>query len=89
MATRFGIGAGTARGIASGAQGIVAAPPTNMGNGSGGPGMLGGTVTAVGTSIGNDIDDLRAGRFTLGAVGLSVVVLIAFYMWTRSAQGGG
>lgn len=86
MATRMGIGAGSSRGIATGAQGIVNAPPTNAGNGSGGAGtILAGTVA----SVGSDVSDLMAGRLTLGAVGLSVVALIALYVWTRSAQGGG
>lgn len=67
--------------------GIVNAPPTHTGNGSGGAGVLGGNVSSA--SIGGEIDDLLAGRITLGVVSLSIIGLVAFYVWTRSAQGGG
>ena len=83
IARRRGIGSG----IASGAQGIVNAPPTAPGNGSGGAGVLGGAAFA--NSVTGEIDDLMAGRITLGMVGLVVVGFVGFYIWTRSAQGGG
>ena len=82
--TKFrGIGSG----IVTGAQGIVNAAPTAPSNGSGGAGTL--NVGAVTSGIGGEIDDLMAGRITLGMVAASIVILGAFYFWTRSAQGGG
>jgi hypothetical protein len=78
---------GKYRGIGSGAAGIVNAPPTAPGNGSGGAGALGSVPGA--SAARGEIDDLLAGRLTLSGVGIVVIALVAFYVWTRSAQGGG
>lgn len=83
MGASWGIGAASGR--------RVSVPPTNPGNGSGGAGVLAPAAAggrAVATSVRSDVSDLTAGRITLGLVELTVVSLIAFYLWTRSQQGG-
>lgn len=79
---RYGIGASMPR---TGAQ-SGNAPPVYPSNGSGGPGILGGTVS-IGSAQ-QEISDLTAGRITLAMVEITFVGLIAFYLWTRSSQGG-
>lgn len=67
------------------------APPTTPSNGSGGPGILGGPVgqtVNVQPAIA-EISDVTTGRITLGLVNLTILLMIGFYAWTRSAQGGG
>lgn len=84
MVASWGIGAASGRRT-------FATPPTNPGNGSGGAGVLAPAAQsgrAVATSVRSDITDLTAGRITLGLVELTLVGLIAFYLWTRSQQGG-
>jgi hypothetical protein len=83
MAKRYGIGAVTSR-----TSGVTAgnAPPVYPSNGAGGPGILGHAVS-VGSAR-NEISDLMAGRITLVMVEVAFVGLIAFYLWTRSSQGG-
>lgn len=67
--------------------GSVQAAPTNPGNGSGGPGILGGTVNF--SPALSEVSDITTGRITLGMVNLTMLLMIGFYVWTRSAQGGG
>lgn len=91
--TRYGIG-NTAR-----ARGIVNALPTSPESGSGGAGTLRGTASAVGeTARGwradlspavGEVGQITTGRVTLGMVNATVLALIVFYYWTRTAQGGG
>lgn len=91
MARRYGIG-GTARYRAVAA---VQSPPTNPGNGSGGPGILRGLGdTASMPSINlspalSEVSEATTGRVTLGMVNLTILAMLGFYYWTRSAQGGG
>lgn len=76
----------------------VQAPPTNPGNGSGGPGILRGIATgdtgrlpgvaALSPAIA-EVGEVRTGRITLGMVNLTILAMLGFYYWTRSAQGGG
>lgn len=82
---RYGMGAAPHNG--ANAQ----TPPTNPGNGSGGAGVLGAMRTGGGftaATIRTDLSDVTTGRLTLGVIELALVGLIAFYIWTRSAQGG-
>lgn len=81
--TRYGIGASVV-GKARAATANV--PPVYPSNGSGGPGILGGTVSLG--SAQHEISDLTTGRITLAMVEIAFVGLIAFYLWTRSSQGG-
>lgn len=80
---KYGIGASPA-----GKTKVAAgnAPPVYPSNGSGPPGILGGTVS-LGAAQG-ELSDLMTGRITLAIVDLAFVGLIAFYLWTRSSQGG-
>jgi hypothetical protein len=78
----YGIGAASGRRLTS--QPAPAAP----GQGSGGAGSLRAAPAAIGGAVRTDVSDATAGRLTLGVVELSLVALIAFYVWTRSAQGG-
>lgn len=78
--------AGKRRGISSGGGGNVQAPPTTPSNGSGGPGVLG---TFSVTPAVNEVADAATGRITLAMVDLTILAMIGFYLWTRSAQGGG
>lgn len=75
------------RGMGSGGAAVNAAP-TAPGNGSGGEGAL-----AIGplnfSSAVAEIGDVTTGRITLGMVNFTILAMIAFYIWTRSAQGGG
>lgn len=81
--TRYGIGAS----VAGRAKTVTGnAPPVYPSNGAGGPGILGGTISAKG--VGAEISDLTAGRITLAMVEVAFVGLIAFYLWTRTSQGG-
>lgn len=51
-----------------------------------------GVNTAGGFSFANlsgDVADVTTGRFTLGTVGVVVVAMVLFYIYTRSVQGGG
>ena len=80
---KYGIGASVV-GRAKAATGNV--PPVYPSNGSGGPGILGGAVS-LGTAQ-TELSDLTTGRITLAMVEVAFVGLIAFYLWTRSSQGG-
>jgi len=80
---RYGIGASAPR--TGGASGN--APPVYPSNGSGGPGVLGGATVSIGAAQ-NELSDLMTGRITLAMVEVAFVGLIAFYLWTRSSQGG-
>jgi hypothetical protein len=76
---RYGIGATNGR--------IVNAPSTSPSSGSGGAGTLPiGNLSF--TSAQGELSDVTTGRITLGVVNLALIGLIAFYLWTRSAQGG-
>lgn len=79
--------AGRLRGMGSLGGANVQAPPTASGNGSGGPGILGGTVNA--SPAFDELSDITTGRITLGAINFVILAMIGFYFWTRSAQGGG
>lgn len=81
MPPRYGIGSASGRRMAA---------PTNAGNGSGGAGALPGTSGgfAIAGAIKSDVSDLTAGRVTLGLVNVTLLGLIAFYIWTRTRQGG-
>lgn len=79
---RYGIGASVAQRVGAAAGN---APPVYPSNGSGGPGILGGTVS-VGSAQ-SELSDLTTGRITLGLVNVAFLGLIAFYLWTRSSQG--
>lgn len=76
----------TPRGIGRG--GTVNAPPTAPSNGSGGEGALNIGPLNIAPVVG-EIGDATTGRITLGMVNLTILALIGFYWWTRSAQGGG
>lgn len=81
---RYGIGASAPRtGGKTGNQ-----PPVYPSNGSGPPGVLGGASTVSIGSAQNELSDLMTGRITLAMVEIAFVGLIAFYLWTRSSQGG-
>lgn len=75
----------------------IQAPPTNPGNGSGGPGLLrglaqGDTGRLPGVNLAPalaEVGDAKTGRITLGMVNLTILAMLGFYYWTRSAQGGG
>lgn len=68
----------------------VQAPPLTPESGSGGPGPLGGIGQTVNVRPAlSEISDVTTGRITLGMVNLTVLLMIGFYVWTRSAQGGG
>ena len=71
----------------------VQAPPTAPSNGSGGPGKIAGIgQTSSGITIQpalSEVSDVTTGRITLGLINLTVLAMIGFYVWTRSAQGGG
>lgn len=92
LGTKYGPGGG-ARGRASSPL-TVQAPPTNPGNGSGGPGVLrafgdtGRGGINLSPAIG-EASDVKTGRITLAAVNTIIIVMVGFYYWTRSAQGGG
>lgn len=75
------------RGIGSQGGGNLQAPPTAPSNGSGGPGVLGGAVNV--SPAWSEVADATTGRVTLGIVNLTILAMIGFYVWTRSAQGGG
>lgn len=85
----YGIG-GTGR---SRVSALVQAPPTAPDNGSGGPGVLGGignTMRGIDLSAAtSEISDVTTGRVTLGMVNLTILLMLGFYYWTRTAQGGG
>lgn len=78
------------RGMGNTARGIVNAPPTAPGNGSGGAGTLPGTGTSVSFSPAvAELGDITTGRLTLAMVNTVILLMLGFYWWTRSAQGGG
>jgi hypothetical protein len=77
---------GKRRGIGGGG-GNMQAPPTAPGNGSGGPGIIGGGINV--SPAFNEVADATTGRITLAMVNLTILLGIGFYVWTRSAQGGG
>lgn len=73
-------------------------PPTSPDSGSGGAGILhiGQTNNAAASGGGvsirpalDEIGDVTTGRITLGLINLTILAMIGFYVWTRSAQGGG
>jgi hypothetical protein len=73
------------RGIGGGG---ASAPPTSPESGSGGGGILpiGGVSVAPAVS---ELSAVTTGRITLGMVNFALLAMIGFYLWTRSAQGGG
>jgi hypothetical protein len=70
----------------------LAYAPTNPSSGSGGAGTIGAGSNGGGgfsfAAARAEIDDATTGRITLGVVNLVILGMIAFYIWTRSAQGG-
>lgn len=93
--TKYGIGS-TAR---SRFQAVTQSAPLTPESGSGGPGILRGMPGAIGNTARGvrfdlspavgEVQDVTTGRVTLGMVNLTVLLLIGFYYWTRTAQGGG
>lgn len=81
---RYGIGASAPRASVSAGN----APPVYPSNGSGPPGVLGGAAAVSVGAAQNELSDLMTGRITLGLVNVAFLGLIAFYLWTRSSQGG-
>lgn len=74
-------------GIGAAGRGSAQAAPTAPSNGSGGSGALSFSRPDF-SAARSEIGDVTTGRVTLGVVNLALVGLIAFYIWTRSAQGG-
>lgn len=75
------------RGIGGGGA-VQAAPPQSPESGSGSVGAL--RLPAFNFSaatFGAEMDAVSSGRATLGLIGLSIVALVAFYVWTHSVQG--
>jgi hypothetical protein len=72
----------TARGMVQGrALALVGSAPAT-----------GGVVTASAADRGPvaaTLDEVTAGRVSLGMLGALVVVVVLFYLWTREVQGGG
>ncbi len=76
------------RGLGSGMGGGINAAPTAPSNGSGGEGSL--NVGPLNFSAAaSEVGDVMTGRITLGMVNLTIVAMLAFYIWTRGVQGGG
>ena len=76
----------TLRGIGGG--GGASAPPQSSDSGSGGAGALRiPSFNFTGAGIGDEIEAVTSGRATLGLIGLSIVALVAFYVWTHGVQG--
>lgn len=74
------------RGIGGG--GGVSAPPQSSDSGSGGAGALRlPAFNFSGAAIAGEINDVASGRATLGLIGVSIVALVAFYVWTHGVQG--
>jgi hypothetical protein len=51
-----------------------------------------GRNTATGFSLGaarSELDDAMTGRITLAILDLVILGMVVFYLYTRSAQGGG
>jgi hypothetical protein len=69
--------------------GNLQAAPTAPSNGSGGPGILGMGATVNVSPAVSEVSDVMTGRVTLGLINLTILAMIGFYVWTRSAQGGG
>jgi len=88
--TKYGIGSTARNRLAS-----FQAAPLSPESGSGGPGILRGmgeTARARGLDFSaatSEVREVTTGRVTLGMVNATVLVMILFYYWTRSAQGGG
>lgn len=66
----------------------VNAAPASPESGSGGAGRLTVGPLNFGPAVG-EIGDITTGRITLGMVNFTILAMIGFYYWTRSAQGGG
>lgn len=88
LGSRYGTGSRSLRSV-------VQAPPLSPESGSGGPGILrglGDTTSAPRLSLSpalSEVSDVTTGRVTLGLVNFTILVLLGFYWWTHSAQGGG
>jgi hypothetical protein len=81
---------GIARRRGIGGTGSASAAPTAPSNGAGGAGTLNVGPIAFNTQPAqSEISDVAAGRVTLGLINLTLIGFLAFYVWTRSAQGGG
>lgn len=79
------------RGIGWNGLGAANAAPTAPSNGSGGEGMI--QLATVGGGFDaspakGELSDALAGRITLGAINLTILALIGFYIYTRSVQAG-
>ncbi len=61
---------------------LAGAPIDPYGGTSGNP-----QVTALGAQLGMNVGDVAAsGKLTAGILGLAVIGLVAFYVWTRDIQ---
>jgi hypothetical protein len=49
--------------------------------------VLTGSAAEAGRVL--NLDEVRAGRMSLGLLGTLVALILAFYIWTVSVQGGG
>lgn len=85
------MGPNRSRGI-GGTRRNVTVPPLSPESGSGGAGALtarGGTDRINLSPALSEIGDATTGRITLGMVNTTILAMILFYYWTRTAQGGG
>lgn len=81
---RMGIGSRVGVGATGG--GVSSTPPLAPDAGSGGEGALSVGPLNFGPAAG-EIGDVTTGRITLAMLNTVVLGMLAFYVWTRSAQG--
>lgn len=74
------------RGIGGGGA-VASAPPQSSDSGSGSVGPLRIPAFNFTGFSASDMDAVTSGRGTLGLIGLSIVALVAFYVWTHGVQG--
>lgn len=86
------MGPNRARGIGSTRRSLVQTPPLSPESGSGGAGVLTARGDTKGINLSpalSEIGDATTGRITLGMVNTTILAMLLFYYWTRTAQGGG
>lgn len=78
---------GNVRGMTLGSKIAASVAPTNSAQEAPNTGQ--NTAGVSFSAVRGELDDATTGRITLGVINLVVLGMVVFYLYTRSAQGGG
>lgn len=68
---------------------MTAAGPALVDSGNSSPRLVAPSGITRGIPLRGSVDDVTAGRLSLGMIQVAVILLVLGYLWTRNVQGGG